>query len=157
MSDDLEQRPEPESAIERAADLALADAPAPAGEPEPAKPSARRGRGRPRGSKTRHRSRAAAPEPEPDEIAPSPAEVAAVGRMVGVGWRVLGGMMHRRPLTDTEQLELAEAAIPVLQKYGGGLAKWAIEINLAFVVYGLWITTEIPREVVPAFDSPEAS
>jgi hypothetical protein len=140
-----------ETPIERAAAAALEEQAA-VGDTETVSPPspARRGRGRPRGSRTRHRGRpapepAAEPEPEP----PTEAELAAMGRMVGATWKVIGGMMRRRRLTDAEQQELAAAAIPVLQKYGGGLTRWAVELNLAFVLYGLWIETEIPKEELP--------
>jgi len=65
--------------------------------------------------------------------------------MLGAAWRMLGTRLRRRPLTESEESELAAAAHPVLAKYGGGaLDKYGAELALAFTVWGLWESTEIP-------------
>jgi len=69
---------------------------------------------------------------------------------MGVGWRMLGKRFRRRPLEPAEERELAEAAIPVLGKYGGGfLEKWGAEISLGIVAFGLWDRTQIPDPAPP--------
>jgi hypothetical protein len=80
---------------------------------------------------------------------PSPAEIAGVAKMLGTLWRIAGERFRRRPLSAEEERELAEASIPVLRKYGAALDPWALEINLVIVLYGLWISTEMPKPEKP--------
>lgn len=89
----------------------------------------------------------------PDQ--PSEAEVLGVGKFVGVGWRMLGKRFRLRPLEREEERELAEAAIPVLAKYGGGfLEKWGAEISFGIVAVGLWDRTRLPADPAPATPPP---
>jgi hypothetical protein len=138
---------------------------------ERAQDAERRPPGRPRGSKTKNRRKpaggpsaarteatregaAAPPDPVPP---PTEAEVRGLGKMLGAAWRMMGVRMRRRPLTAAEELELAEAAHPVMQKYGGGaLEKWGAEIALAFTVWGLWEATEIAVLHDPDLDGSAA-
>lgn len=128
---------------------------------------ARRTPGRPRGAKDKRkrrprtpaRGRTEAPEgsdttPAPPADPPSDAELALVGRMCGVAWRVLGGRFRRRPLERDEERQLAEVVVPVLTKYGLTDNRWAEEISLGMVLAGLWIATEVPAEPEP--ESPPA-
>jgi hypothetical protein len=80
--------------------------------------------------------------PEP----PSEAELVGVGKMLGTTWKIIGERFRRRPLTSSEERELAEAAIPVLTKYGGGfLEQYGAEISLGIVAIGLWDGTKLPE------------
>jgi len=119
----------------------------------------RRG-GRPKGSRDRkpRRRRGASAEPAPeleagDTTSVSPAdapptefEIRVVGKLGGVLWKIAARRFNRRELTPDEQNDLAEAAIPVLNKYGGQLfEQWSAEITLVIVVASLWEGTELPK------------
>ena len=116
----------------------------------------RRGPGRPRGSKTRNRNRAgrgasarveAAPEPPAPPAELSEAEMQGLAFALQLAWGLAGARLRRRPLTDSESLQLAQAAHPVLAKYGfGTLDKYAPEITLGMTLLGLWQATELPPE-----------
>ena len=116
----------------------------------------RRG-GRPRGSRDRkprkRRGAELAPELEvgdttsvsPADAPPTELEIRIVGKLGGVLWKIAARRFNRRELTPQEQNDLAEAAIPVLNKYGGGLfEQWSAEITLGIVVVALWEGTALP-------------
>lgn len=149
-----------------------------AGDADGAAAPQRRGPGRPPGAKnkTRKRDRSrsgrssrpasaaadaierepAAPEVPPEP--PSPAELRGLGKMFGALWRVVGSRLNRRPLSASEELELAEAAHPVMLKYGGGaLDKWGAEIGLGITLWGLWESTAVdPDPQLPPDQDPDA-
>jgi hypothetical protein len=126
--------------------------------------------GRPRGSRDkkprkrppldRGRGRFSSSELSDTETVPPPpppteAEIIGVGKLLGTSWRLLGGRFRRRPLDPLEERQLAEAAIPVLSKYGGGfLEQWGAELSLGIVAIGLWDSTRIPD--APATSSSAA-
>lgn len=120
----------------------------------------RRGRGRPRGSRTRNRrpppaaatpAPAAAPD-HPVAEPPSEGDLRGLGKLLGTAWRIVGLRLQRRPLTDAEEYELAQAAHPILVKYGALSGRWAAEVNLGVTLFGLWLTTEIPPPAPAAAD-----
>lgn len=115
-------------------------------------------RGRPRGSKTRNRAgrgaRArveAAPEPPAPPAELTEAEMQGLAFALRLAWGLAGERLRRRPLTDEEALQLAQATHPVLVKYGfGALDKYAAEITLGMTLLGLWQATALPPEPNPA-------
>jgi hypothetical protein len=145
------------NAVEQAAAALREERKAPDAPPATTK----RGRGRPKGAKTRRTAPGpVAAEPMALELAgPSEAEIAVMGRLCSAAWKLLGKRLHRRPLEDAEARELAAAAIPVMNKYGGDLAqKYGAELALCVTVWGLWDITALPElEQPPASDTETVS
>ena len=142
------------NAVESKADELLARREAEAPTPRPGKP------GRPRGvkdSKPRKRPgverrpvSTAPPEPAAPPAPPTEAEISGMAAMLGLMWRAACERVGRRPLTQDEARELAEAVVPVANKYGGGfLDKWGAEITLGMVAWGLWDRTAIVEQPTP--------
>jgi hypothetical protein len=115
----------------------------------------KRGRGRPKGSRTRRPVPASEPaEPEAEEEPPSPTELRGVGVMWGVVWRILARTTGRvRPLEKSEELELAEASVPMMRKYAPALDRWMVEINFGVAILGVIMETAI----VPTPPAPPAT
>lgn len=106
----------------------------------------KRGPGRPKGSKNKPKGGVETDKPEPQApVEVSEVDVAGASQLGATVWKIAGGIMGYRPLTDSEAGELGQALAPVLKKYMPFFEQWALEINLGVTILGLAQLTRIPK------------
>lgn len=145
----------PENAIERAVAEARA-------EEAERTPPVNKG-GRPKGVRdSRPRKKpgqaGASTAPPPPAEPPSQATLACVAFAWAVVWKLIAAKTDGsvRLLTEDETKELAEATVPVLDKYSSSWDEWAPEIGLGMAVIGMVSLTMITPPPPPADDQPNA-
>jgi len=76
----------------------------------------------------------------------TPEEQVMVGRLLGVVWGFAGPFIRCRALSTAQELQLGNAAVPVIRKYAPFLDDWAVEITLVMTVGALYQATRYTEE-----------